>query len=337
MNLPCSGLDIAKTYQMIEGIERGGRGFHFNFLFEHLLSFLYCINFTCFIKALSHLKNPTEFVFYFQGLKKEEHIKIANEPSLSNKWLNFEIIRQIVKKESKIDFDESETVVIKAVLERIGINNFGFFKQTIKYFHRSCLFNASLGGLLVSNSNSQIEEVISECFILDKYDSNLKARDFLREQFVKSSADAQFDFLHTLAFNKWKFYFDNILMTEDFYQNGLLFTDFGNFVVHYHTNLTDDNSLISMMKNLMEKINYIDSEWATSNSQQITKFHLYHSELFFLTFAYRNKRLNEPQLLASYDELINNPIQHSRYVSEETINRFKQGRQNIDWANEYAI
>ena len=44
--------DIAKTYQMIEAIERGGQGFHFNFLLEHLLSFLFHINFNYFIKAL---------------------------------------------------------------------------------------------------------------------------------------------------------------------------------------------------------------------------------------------------------------------------------------------
>jgi len=92
-----------------------------------------------------------------------------------------------------------------------------------------------------------------------------------------------------------------------------------------------------MIEELIEKVRFIDSEWTCSSSQQITRFHLYHSELFLLTFAYRNKKLSVPQLLERYEELINNRIHLSRYVSEETSNLFNQGRQNIDWINEYAV
>jgi hypothetical protein len=318
---------------MVVGVERSGRGFHFNFLLEHLFSLLYYINFPCFIKALSNLQNPTEFVFYLQGLKKAELIKISNVSLLLNKWLNFEIIRQILKNESKDGFDELEKEAIKNVLDRIRINDFDFFKQTVIYFNNSCLFNASLGGLLLSSNNSQIEELILECFSIDKYHSNLKARDSFNDSFVKSATDEQYHFLLTITFNKWKSYFNNILDSEDYYQNGLLITDFANFVVNYHSRLTDDSNLVSMMKSIMDKIKYIDSDWSTSNSQQITKFHLYHSELFLLTFSYRNKRLNDPIILASYTEIIINKIQLSRYISEETSNYFKQGRQNIDWMN----
>jgi hypothetical protein len=329
--------NIAKTYKLIEAIERGGRGFHFNFLLENLLSFLYKINFTCFVNVLSSLKSPNEFVFYLQSLKKEELLKIANESTISNKWLNFEIIRQIIEKENKESYEELEIESIKAVIGRIENVDFGFLKQTIKYFHRSKLFNASLGTFLVSIEESKIEEIISKCFTIDKYSFNLEARDVLREQFIKLASIDQFDFFHTLVFNKWKLYFDIIHSTEDFYQNGLLITDFANFVVYYHTNLTDDNTLILMIDELIEKVRFIDSEWTCSSSQQITKFHLYHSELFLLTYAYRNKKLNVPQLLGKYEELINNRIHLSRYVSEETSNFLNQGRQNIDWINEYAV
>lgn len=327
--------NIAKTYKLIEAIERGGRGFHFNFLLENLLSFLYKINFIHFINVLSFLKNPNEFVFYLQSLKKEDLLKIANESTISNKWLNFEIIRQIIKKENKESYEELEIDSIKAVLGRI--TNIDFLKQTIKYFHRSKLFNASLGAFLASIEESKIQEILSECFTIDKYSFNLEARDALREQFIKLASDDQFDFFHTLVFNKWKLYFETIHSTEDFYQNGLLVTDFANFVVYYHTNLTDDKTLIPMIEELIEKVRFIDSEWTCSSSQQITRFHLYHSELFLLTYAYRNKKLRVPQLLERYEELINNRIHLSRYVSEETSSLLNQGRQNIDWINEYAV
>ena len=302
-----------------------------------MLSFLYKINFTFFIKALSFLENPSEFVFYLQSFKKEELLKIANESTISNKWLNFELIRQIIKKESKESYEELETESIKAVLGRIKYSDFGFLKQTVKYFHRSKLFNASLGAFLVSIEESKIEEIISECFTIDTYSFNLEARDTFREQFVELASDDQFNFLHTLIFNKWKLYFNEIHTTEEFYQNGLLITDFANFIVYYHTNLTDDNTLVLMIDELIEKVRFIDSEWSCSSSQQITKFHLYHSELFLLTFAYRNKKLSVLQLLERYEELINNRIHLSRYVSEETRNLFNQGRQNIDWINKYAV
>ncbi len=328
--------NIAKKYRFIEAIERGGRGFHFNFLLEHLISFLYYVNFPRFINALSHLQNPTDFVFYFQSFKKEDLIKISNEPSLSNKWLNFEIIRQIVEKENKESLDELVVEALKNVLNRIGINDFDFLKQTVTYFQRSRLFNASLGVFLASASNAQIEEIISD-FVIDKYSSNIQTRDALREYVVKSASDEQFDLIHSLIFNKWKNYFDNILTTEDFYQNNLLLTDFANFISNYHTHLTKDNDLLSEMESLIDKILFIDSQWTTSKSEQITKFHLYHSELFLFTFAYRNKRLNNSLILTKYDKLISDKIQISRYVSDETKNYLEQGKRNIDWTKEYEV
>ena len=223
---------------------------------------------------------------------------------------------------------------VKNVLNRIGLNDFDFLKQTATYFQRSRLFNASLGVFLASASNAKIEEIISD-FVIDKYSSNIQTRDALREYFVKSASDEQFDLIHSLIFNKWKNYFDNILTTEDFYQNSLLLTDFANFISNYHTHLTEDNDLLFDMENLIDKISFIDSQWTTSNSEQITKFHLYHSELFLFSFAYRNKRLNNPLMLTKYEKLISDKIQLSRFASDETKNYFEQGKRNIDWTKEY--
>lgn len=328
--------NIAKTYGLIEAIERGPRGFHFNFLLEHLISFLYYLNFPRFIYALSHLQSPTDFVVYFQSFKKEDLLKIANEPSLSNKWLNFEIIRQVVEKENQENLKDLEVKAVKNILHRIGFNDFDFLKQTATYFQRSRLFNASLGVYLASASDAIVEETISG-FVINKYSSNIKPRDALREYFVKSASDQQFDLIHSLIFNKWKNYFDSILKTEDFYQNSILLTDFANFISIYHTYLTKDNDLLSDMESLIDKISFIDSEWTTSKSAQITKVHLYHSELFLFSFAYRNKRLNEPQMLAKYEKLISDKIQLSRYCSEETKKYFEQGKRNLDWTKEYNV
>lgn len=320
--------DISKTYRFIESVEQGGRGFHFNFLLESLISFLFHLNYTYFLKALSYLQSPTDFVFYFQSFKKEGLLKVANESSLSNKWLNFELIRQIIEKENKETLDESEVEGIKNVLDRIKFSDFNFLKQTVIYFYRSRLFNASLGVFLVSVNNVEMEEIISD-FYIDKYDFHISTRDELLNSYAKPASEEQLDLFLELIFNKWKYYFDNILTTEDFYQNSILLTDFVNFVIQYHILKTADNDLVSSMENLIQKIKFIDSEWSTSSSQQITKFHLYHSELYLLTYVYKYKKLNNPQMLANYESIINDKIQRSRYISDKTVQFFEIGKQNL--------
>ncbi|NLL27704.1 MAG: hypothetical protein GX259_02815 [Bacteroidales bacterium] len=325
--------DISKTYGFIESFECDGRGFHFNFLLESLISFLFHLNYTYFLNALSHLQSPFEFVFYFQSLKKENLLKVANESSLSNKWLNFELIRQIIEKESKETIDKSEIECIKNVLDRIKLSDFNFLKQTVTYFHRSRLFNASLGVFLVSVNNVEMEEIILD-FSIDKYAFHIEARDVLLDYYKKHASDEQLDLFLEVIFNKWKHYFYNILTTEDFYHNGILLTDFANYVVHYHIRKTADNDLISSMENLIQKIKFIDSEWSTSSSQQLTKFHLYHSELYLLTYAYKYKKLNTPQMLTNYESIINDQVQRSRYLSNETQQLLEIGKNNIDWTKD---
>lgn len=322
--------DISKTYRFIESVEYGGRGFHFNFQLESLLLFLFHLNYTYFLKVLSHLQSPTDFVFYLQSFKKEELLKLANESSLSNIWLNFELIRQIIEKENKENIDESEIEGVKNVLDRIKTNDFIFLKQTAIYFQKSRLFNAALGVFLTSVDNVQIEEIVSD-FSFDKYAFHIKTRDDLLNYFAKHASEEQFDLLLKLIFDKWKIYINNILTAEDSFQNSLLMTDFANFVVIYFTRLKEARDLLYSMEDLIEKIKFIDSEWTATKLQQITKFHIYHSELYLFTFAYKNKKLDSPHMLAKYENIITDEIQLSRYVSDETKAYFAEGKQNIEW------
>jgi hypothetical protein len=325
--------DISKTYGFIESLERGGRGFHFNFILESLVAFLFHLNYDGFLNALSHLQSPTAFVFYFQSFAQKDLLKLANDHSLSNKWLNFELIRQLLEKQQKENPDDSEIESVRSLLSKILIDDHAFFKQTVIYFHRSSLFNASLGVLLTSFSSSQMQEIVADLPI-DKYDFQLSTRDELLNSFAKTASDEQIDSLLKLVYNKWGLYFNGILSTADFYQNGLVLTDFANYVIHFHSRLTDDNPLISSMEKLIQKIKFIDSEWSTSNSQQLTKFHLYHSELFLLTYAYKNKKLNDPQMLGNYEGITKDKVQLSRYVSAESEKRFETGQNNLDRAKD---
>lgn len=323
--------NIDKTYRMIVAIERNGRGFHFNFLLEHLLYFLVSTNFTCFVKVLLSLGNPTDFVFYLQSFKMDDLLKIANENTLTNEWLNFEIIRQIIEKELKDRFEEPEINAIQNTLLRIRNKNFDFFKQTVIYFNRSSLFNASIGELLISFNNTDLKEIFTGCLSIDKSNSLLHQRGILWEHFAKNSSEEQQFFLLTAVFEKWKHFLENIINSEDFYQNEILLTDYANYVVNYYTRITEESELILLILNLNQKIQFIDSEWTISESKQLTKFHLYLSQFYLLSYAYRNKKLNDTLILNSFAELKRNTILLHRYLKENTKHQFKIMDDNFNW------
>lgn len=322
--------DIKKTYRLIEAIERSGRGFHFNFLLEHLITFLNNLNFPFFLKALSVLGNPKSFVFYLQSLKKEKLLQLANEPSLINRWLNFEIIRQIIEKEGKEDFEESDRIPIKNVLTRIQTNDFDFFKQTIQYFSSSRLFNASLGEQLIAASNSQIQEIIKDCFVIDRYTFHYDAKNIFLKHFSINASEDKYKFLLSSVFEKWKTFIESLYSSEDFFQNELMLTDFCEFVVTYYSLLVKDEDLISQMKSLILKIRHIDSEWFASESRQLTKFHLYHSQLYLLSYAYKNKKLKDIEIVNLFAELKNNEIQIQRYFQDGIAKHFKIIAENLN-------
>lgn len=323
--------DIKRTYHLIESIERGGRGFHFNFLLESLIAFLSRLNLPSFLKVLSALDSPQSFVFYLQSLKKEKLFKLANEPSLTNKWLNFELIRQIIEKNQKQDFEVSECVAIKNALVKIQTNDFYFFKQTIKYFHSSNQFNASLGELLISLSNLQIKEIISDCFVIDKYIFHHEARKFLLKHFKINATDQQHEFLLSTIFKKWYLFFESLLSSLDFYQNELILTDFCDYIVNYHTLLMSDKDVIIQMKNLISKIKFIDAEWAITESKQLTNFYLYYSKLYLLSYAYKNKKLSDTEIANQFTELKQNEIQIQRYSKMEKSTHIDIIAENINW------
>jgi hypothetical protein len=54
------------------------------------------------------------------------------------------------------------------------------------------------------------------------------------------------------------------------------------------------------------------------------------TKLYLLTYAYKYKKLNNSQMLMDYENIINDKVQLSRYVSCDTKNYFEKGKQNID-------
>ena len=323
--------DIKRTYQLIESIERGGRGFHFNFLLEHLISFFNKINFPYFKKAVSTIGKPQTFVFYLQSFKVEKLNQLANESSLKNKWLNFELIRQITEKNRDENFEKADCFAIKNSLTKIEAEDFEFFKQTIQYFNSSIIFNTSLGELVTSFSDEKIINTV-DCFEINKYSFHQAARNSFLESFTANCSDHAQEILLSRIFERWNSFLNNLFSDADFYQNDLQITDFADFALQYYTILVADVEILRQLEIVMSKIKYIDSEWSISESQHLTKFHLYHSQFYLLSYAYRNKKLNDAQILQTFSELRQNSIQFHRYFKyHEKTNPFEVMDDNFNW------
>jgi hypothetical protein len=323
--------DIKRTYQLIESIERGGRGFHFNFLLENLISFFNKINFPYFLKAISAIGNPQTFVFYLQSFKVERLNQLANEPSLKNKWLNFELIRQIEEKNRNDNFEKLDCVAIKNALSKIEAEDFDFFKQTIQYFNSSIIFNSSLGELVASFPDDKIIKAI-DSFEINKYAFHIKARYEFLESFTANCSNHAQEILLNRIFERWNSFFNNLFSDADFYQNDLLITDFADFVLQYYTIMVAEEEILLHLNVAMGKIKYIDSEWSISESQHLTRFHLYYSQLYLLSYAYRNKKLNDAQILQTFSGLRQNTIQILRYFkNHEKTNQFEVMYDNFNW------
>ena len=321
--------DVKSVYDFIEAIERGGRGLHFNFMLEHLIAFLYQINYSCFLQTISKLNNPQSFVFYFQSFKIEKLICLSKENSLTNKWLNFELIRQIIEKEQKENFEENECVGIKNILERITLVDFKFLKQTISYFHRSKLFNASLGELLLTFSNCQIEEIFSDCFFIDKYTNNCEARNNLLERFENKSSEIQMKFMLTTIYEKWDSYYTSLFNVDDFYLNELLLTDFCEFIAMYYINNATEEDITLQMLSIIQQLNWIESEWFSSITKQQTVFHLLFSKFYLLSFSYKERHLKNNDIVDLFLELKQDNILAQRYFEEKMQNIIEKIGSNI--------
>lgn len=323
--------DIKRTYHFIEALERGSRGFHFNFLLENLIVFLNQININCFSKVLYSLNNPQMFVFYLQSLKKEKLLQLTDDPLLVNKWFNFELIRQIIKKENKGKLEDIDCLAIKNALTKINSSDFDFLKQTIQYFHSSNILNASLGELLSSLPNSQINEIITDCFVIDKYENDRDARNYFLKYFRDKASENQYKFLIVMIFKKWKLFLEILSKAEDSYQNELILTDFCDFVVIHYTLFMSEEDVIIQLKNLLNKIKFIDTEWVISVSQQMTKYYIYQSELYLLSYAYQNKKLIDTEIVSLFTDMKQNEIQIQRYSRKENSSHFDIIEENFNY------
>lgn len=323
--------NIDKIYQLILSIERSGRGFHFNYLLENLIFFFIQFNTEQFVKHLDSLTHPETVVFYLQSLSENTLIEISNSYNQNNKWVHFELIRQIIEKEGK-DYDVNSSGIqsILKSLESLHNHNIVIYKQAIIFFHRSKFFNSALGYLMKDLTEDETLEILKSIIPFDKYNNNLEQRTILLEEFSKGVSEDVYHKGLTTVFNRWKNLFSSISESEDSYQSDVLLTDYANFIVQYYTHL-DKKEIINLINNSLNNLIWINSEWFINQSQQITKYHLYLTEVYFLSYAYRNKKISNPETVVLINQL-KNYIQYEEKRIINNVDPLPIIEENINWS-----
>ncbi len=320
--------NIKDTYDLIETIERSGKEFHLNFIIEHLVKTLYILNYELFIRALNNLSTPQSFIFYLQSFTKQQLFPISEEKSLTNKWLNFELIRQITKQETVEDLNNQNILLVKNCLLKLVSNN-SFFKQSILYFPKSLIFNNALAETLALNSNELLKNVINDCFKINKYTFYHKAKNSFKDSFKKSVPKNRYVEMLEQIYNKWETFY-NQLRYSDEYQNDLLLTDYCDFIVEYYYEKFDNSDIVDNMNNCFNDLKYIDSIWTKSQMQQTTIFNLLLTRLYLLTYVFKEKNIKNKHIVKSFSDFESNNILINRFIGEKRYNLIQIMKENIE-------
>ncbi|REE07805.1 hypothetical protein DFQ09_111135 [Winogradskyella pacifica] len=323
--------NIKNTYSLIEAIERGGKGFHFNFLLEHIVKALYILNFGLFIKALKNLSSPQSFIFCLQSFTREQLFAISEEKSLTNKWFNFELIRQTTRHELEENLNNQNVRLVKNCLLKL-VSDTSFFKQSVLYFPKSKIFNNALAETLALNSNKLQEDIISDCFEISKHTFYHEAKNIFKDNFKKSATEDRYLEMLEQVHNKWETFYNKISNSDE-YQDDLLLTDYCDFIVEYFYEKFDDSDIIDNMNNCFNDLQYIVSIWTESQTQQITTFNLLLTRLYLLTYAFKGKEMNNKEMLKSFSDFESNSILISRFIEDKRDALIKVMKENIESTN----
>ena len=134
---------------------------------------------------------------------------------------------------------------------------------------------------------------------VDQYQFNLSARKLLFEQLFTSADSERLKIAVVTGYEMWKRLFDSLYNSGEYF-NELLLTDNQDFVVHY---LSLNDNIVTLLRATVNKVKWINSEWVKDESQQITRYNLYFTEIYLLCCALKVQKTVDPQILEIIREL----------------------------------
>lgn len=299
--------NIKKVYDFIEALERRNIGFPSNFITKQLILFLYQFNEPKFIKHLSGLNNPLQCVFYAKTFTLTDLRKISTHKSLKNKWMVFELIRQLIKKESrKIQLLDSDLSLLGNLIIRIKKIDEDHFSQTVVFFEkRSIAFNKALGRSISNLNIKDIENLFEKALPIsvDSYFASVKS--YLLEELKENLSDRKLEVVIRSVYKSWEKQYEKLNKSSEFI-NHLILTDYADFIGLYYYLLYNNEELIKKTQYLIVKLEYIDTEWFNNETDLKRTYCLYLTEVYFLSSVINYKKIENKELGKAFKRVLNN-------------------------------
>jgi hypothetical protein len=319
--------NISRAYVMIDALENG-KGFHFAYLVSKLMHFLFQIDYPLFLSTLSSKVYPLEYAYYLANYTIAELQRLADEASLHDKWLNFEVIRCLSRQAEK----NSSAVEIRGVvqaLRRIWATDTDFICQVAAYFHRSSFVQKALGEFLATTDDIEFSTFLKNSYPVRQAALDLEPRNIQLKQFAESAPNEQLKAFLCAAYDLWDKFIQDCITTGNFASDDLLLTDYFDTVVNYYDIVISDPDIVASMHAVITILEQLDSQWAVSANQQTARFKLLHSQLYLMSFSCKNRGLKNAELLGAYIRLTTHPIRQARFRTQNLQRYFDVIKKNL--------
>ncbi len=225
--------NVSEVYNLIDSMERGGRGIQIAHRIANLMRFLCETSMADYLDFLYPLKMPHMLVASTQWLNSEQLVRVTLIESSENKWLRFEILRQVFKKYRNSEIGEEDNKAVSHLLYRLYQQDNNFFNQAYWYFESSIVFSKSLGRMLTLLSIHQLNSFVQDNFLFRQYNHYFDAKNALLQEFMRlSERDLQVALLSN-AYRKWEMFLDNLLKGGDFHTLTPELSDYANYALTY--------------------------------------------------------------------------------------------------------
>lgn len=293
----------------------------YGFLFEELINFVLKIDFKSFLKLYSSADTPQKAILYLNFLNEEDLIKVASELDLKNKWLNFELLRNILICIGEDNLRENKKIldILTKMIYKIYKSDFNFFNQTINYFRNYKMFHICLGIFLAKCNQNELNKICKECLTINlvKNDSNspkkqILLKDLLLDKFKNNSNNEKYEYFIKLIYQKWKNYLKNFIKIND-NTNTIIITDYHNYIIQYYNFFTSKNFIITQLKRNFKKMKYNNYKWYSNNTDLMTYFFIYLTNIYLLSFAYNYKKLDNNEIKKEFLDFKENKLLHQKF------------------------
>lgn len=293
-------LQVKETYELLDAIDRGGRGVRISFPISALIRLLAALDYQQFVKVLQQQKGPFALAIYLRQLPISIRYRLGLDTHVSNPWALFELLHKLTATEKREEPSSIEQSSALTVLKRLHKLNAGFFQQAVVYFRASQLFNGALGYLLATWPVMDAVALLQTNLPINRYKDMQRMRSELLLVYAQQVETPQVLCFLEQVFVAWETFLEQFRQNRAMDLFDVLETDYWDYILNYYRLTYDSQALAKELAAVFAHIQWLNSEWHLSKTTFIKSFYLYYTKLYALSCAYQQQQntILEVQYLA---------------------------------------